>query len=157
MKHRVKVLIWFWTGLALSLGMTSLLAGPGKNPYSEITARNVFGLRSPPSPVIPHPEPPLPVVKLVGISTFHGARALLKITMPAEPRQPPKETSCILTVGQRHGPVEVLAINDEARTATVNNSGTMMVLELGKDPVQPHPQPHLGGPLPHHNQYVSSR
>ena len=154
-----KLPVWFWTTLALSLGASGALAQPPANPYAAITARNVFGLRSPLPVKPPEPPPaPLPAVKLVGITTFGAApRALLKVSLPAKPPEPAKEHSCILTVGEREGPVEVMAINAGARTATVNNSGTVMMLELGKNSSQPQPMPRLNARLSRGNQYVFAR
>jgi hypothetical protein len=63
---------------------------------------------------------------------------LLKAEFPAQPPEPAKVVSCILTPGQREGPVEVLAIDETAGTVRVNNSGTEMVLSFSREgPRQP--------------------
>ena len=62
---------------------------------------------------------------LVGITTIlQEKRALLKVEFPAQPSEPAKELSCIVAVGQRVGPIEILAIDETAGTVRVNNSGT---------------------------------
>ena len=53
------------------------------------------------------------------------------------PPEPAKELSCILTVGQREGPIEVLEIDERAGSVTVNNSGTVQVLTLQQDSPRP--------------------
>jgi hypothetical protein len=69
----------------------------------------------------------------VGITTFGDKRALLKVKFPARPPEPAREVSCILTVGQREGPIEVLEIDESAGSVRINNSGTEMVLTLAQD------------------------
>jgi hypothetical protein len=71
---------------------------------------------------------------LVGITTIlQEKRALLEVEFPAQPPEPAKEVSCILTLGQREGPVEVLAIDEVTGTVRVNNSGTKMLLSFTRD------------------------
>jgi hypothetical protein len=103
-----------------------------------IAGSNVFRLK-PPQPPPPEPPPaPLARVKVVGITTFPGdKRALLKVYLPAIPPEPAKEVSCILTVGQREGPIEVLEIDEIAGSVKVKNSGTVMVLTLEKGSPRP--------------------
>ena len=104
------------------------------HPYTGIAARNVFGLgplvTQPPGP----PPAPLPRIMLVGITTIlQDKRALLKVQFPAQPPEPAKEVSCILTLGQREGPIEVLAIDETTGSVRVNNSGTEMLLSFARD------------------------
>jgi hypothetical protein len=83
-------------------------------------------------------------------------RALLKVYLPANPPEPAKEVSCILAVGQREGPIEVLEIDEVAGTVKVNNSDTVsnshavMVLTFEKESPRPQPPPLPRGlpPLP---------
>jgi hypothetical protein len=119
------------------------------NPYEGIASRNVFRLRPSlyqeqlPAPVL------LPRVTLNGITTILGdRRALLRVTHPAQPPEPATEMSCILAVGQREGPVEVLVIDETAGSITINNSGTVMVLTLAKDSPQPQAMPRTVPPSP---------
>ena len=108
------------------------------HPYTSVAARNVFHLL-PPTPAPVPPPAPLPKVTLVGITTIpHEKRAFLKVQFPAQPPAPPREVSCVLTLGQREGAIEVLAIDETAGTVTVNNSGTEMVLHFatGASPPQ---------------------
>jgi hypothetical protein len=75
----------------------------------------------------------LPKVTPVGITTILGKRVLLKVQFLSQPPEPAKEVSCILTPGQREGPIEVLAIDETTGSIKVNNSGTEMVLNLDRD------------------------
>ena len=70
----------------------------------------------------------------VGITTILGdKRVLLRVKFPAQPPEPAREASCILTVGQREGPIEVLKIDEIAGSVEINNSGAVMVLTLARD------------------------
>jgi hypothetical protein len=120
--------------LMLSLNASLVAADTSGHPYTGIAARNIFGL----GPLVARsPDPPpaaSPKIMLVGITTLvQDKRALLKVEFPAQPPEPAKEVSCILTVGQRVGPIEVLAIDESAGTVRVNNSGTEMVLSFASD------------------------
>jgi hypothetical protein len=85
----------------------------------------------------------------VGITTIlHDKRALLKVYFPARPPEPAKEVSCILTPGQREGPIEVLAIDETTGSVKVNNSGTEMVLNLARDGPRHEDTPPPGAPPP---------
>jgi hypothetical protein len=75
-------------------------------------------------------------------------RALLKVSLPALPPEPAKEFSCILTVGQREGPVEVLEIDERAGSVRVNNSGTVAVLTLEQEGPRPQSPSLPLAPLP---------
>jgi hypothetical protein len=128
----------------------SLVAAAGatvlSNPYLEIPARNVFGLR-PPQPARVRPPPaPLPRIMLTGITTILGVkRALLRIQFPARPFQPAVVKSCILTEGQRDGPVEVLEIKEKTSQVKVDNSGTVSVITFEKASA---PAPGVATPRP---------
>jgi hypothetical protein len=111
MKQCRKLPFWSMGLLVLSLNARLLVADASGHPYTGIAARNVFGLgplvAQPPSP----PLAPLPKIMLVGITTIlQDKRALLKVQFPAQPPEPAREVSCTLTLGQREGPIEVLAI-----------------------------------------------
>jgi hypothetical protein len=91
----------------------------------------------------------LPRITLAGITTFPDRKSvLLKVRLPASRGEQAKEWSCILTEGQRAGPVEVLQIDEKAGSAKVNNAGTVMLLTFEKDgpvlqttPLPPEPPP----------------
>ncbi len=120
---------------------TRLLLGvPPGNPYFVISERNVFALRPPPRRPDP-PPPPAPKVVPVGIATILGVKqALLKVYFPPHPPQPAREDSCVLRIGQREGPIEVLAIDAAAHNIEIENSGNTVVLNLDRDaPRQPAP------------------
>ena len=122
--------------LAGSVSVKAITPDPTLNNYEGIPERNVFGLRPPPSQ--PQQEPtaaPLPKITLTGITTIlDNKRALMKVAA-ANTRQldPSKETSLILTEGQREGDIEVLQIDEKAGSVKVRNSGTVMVLTFEKD------------------------
>jgi hypothetical protein len=138
---------WLLCGLGLTLSTGLLVANASGNPYLGIATSNVFRLRQTPrqeelsSPVL------LPRVTLTGITTIlDDKRALLRVNYPARPPEPAKEVSCILTVGQREGPVEVLAIDETTGSITVKNFGTVVVLTLGRDGPPPQAAPPLAPP-----------
>jgi hypothetical protein len=136
---------WVLSGLlpcSLMAGISSTYSG---NPYHQIVERNVFGLRSPPPPRVEPPTAPLPKIVLTGVTTMLGnKRALLKIQFPAQPSKPVKEESCVLSEGEREGPIEVLEINEKTEQVKVNNSGTVSVITFAK----PGPTPPAVAPPP---------
>jgi hypothetical protein len=134
MRHREKLKTWLWSSLVLCLGATALVADTPEHAYAGIAVGNVFRLRPPPRQEAGAPPAPLPGVTPVGVTTILGdKRVLLKVHIPARPPEPVKELSCILTVGQRVGPIEILEIDETAGSVKVNNSGTVVVLTLAKD------------------------
>ena len=134
MRHLGRRQVWLLSGLLLSLSTRLLMAAPAGSPFQVITERNVFALRPAPPWGTDLPPAPLPKVVPVGITTIVGLKqALLRVCMPARPPEPAKEVSCILTVGQREGPIEVLAIDEATGSIEVNNSGTIIVLSLDRD------------------------
>ena len=145
MKHYPKLPAWLLVAVGLSLGANALVAETSGHPYLGIAVRNVFCLKPPQRQITEPPPAPLAKVKVVGITTFLGdKRALLKVYLPALLPEPAKEFSCILTVGQREGPIEVLEIDEVSGRVKVNNSGTVMVLTLEKSsprPQTPSPPP----------------
>ncbi len=74
---------------------------------------------------LPQETPPLAEVRLTGITTFGGKRALLSIHLRTA------TVTGVVTVGQCVGSVTVLAIDEAAGSVTVDNLGTVMVLKLG--------------------------
>ena len=119
--------------LGLSLSARLLVAGTSGHRYMEIAARNVFRLQ-PPRRAPDPPPAPLPRITLVGITTILPVkRALLKVQFPAQPPEPAKVINCILALGQREGPIEILAIDETTGSVRVNNSGTEMLLSFARD------------------------
>jgi len=150
MKHYGKLPLWLMGLLVLSLDARLLVADTSEHPYTGIAARNVFGLGPLVAPPPGPPPAPLPKITLVGITTIlHDKCALLKVEFPAQPPEPAKAVSCILTFGQREGPIEVLAIDETAGTVRVNNSGTEMLLSLVRESPRQQDSPLLSvGPPP---------
>jgi hypothetical protein len=125
---------------ALTLGVAAAIpARAARNPYENVTERNLFGLKPPPAPPSPDElKAPPPDIKLTGITTILGnKRALLKTQTPARPPQPAKEESYILTEGQSEGDIEVIAIDDKAGVVKVNNHGKVQVLDFASNGVKP--------------------
>jgi hypothetical protein len=127
---------------------------PKLGQYQTIPERNVFGLRPPASDPLPtNPPAQLPRITLTGITTILGNKRALMILAPPnlKPGDTNKETSVILTEGERQGDVEVLQIDEKQWRVKVNNSGTVMTLTFEKDgPKLPATQPVRPGapPLP---------
>jgi hypothetical protein len=127
-------------GGALVLGAGAIAADTAdpadasSNPYQGIVERNVFALKPPPPP--PDPEstkPPTPKFSLTGITTILTKKlALFKSDpIPAKGAQPAtKEESYMLAERQRQGDVEVLSIDEVARTVKVDYAGTILTLDF---------------------------
>jgi hypothetical protein len=144
MKRLVNLRARLWIALAFSLSAEALFAGTAGNPYLRVLDRNLFDLRAPQRQRPEPPPAPLARVKVVGITTMLGAkRALLKVFLPAQPPEPANELACILKIGQREGPIEVLDIDEVAGLVQVNNAGTEMMLALQKDTSRPPGPPPL--------------
>jgi hypothetical protein len=118
------------------------------NPYQSIVDRNLFALKPPPPP--PEPEslkPPMPKFYLTGITTMLGRkRALMKAMPKAKPGVQPKEQSYFMAEGQRDGELEVLKIDEVARTVKVDYAGTMVVLDFTNNAVKGSASPLAGFP-----------
>ncbi len=141
--------VWFQVASVLSLSGKTLVAGTPGNPYQSIPGRNVFHLNPaqtrPPEPA--HPPPAR--AKVVGIITLLPVKlALLKVYVPARGPEPARETACVLKVGQRDGPIEVLDIDAAAGSVKINNSGSIMVLALVNEDRQPQGPPPRPNPPP---------
>jgi hypothetical protein len=118
----------------LCASASAITADPTGSRFSGIAERNVFGLKA--APVQEDVQPPAAVPKLIltGITSMFGQkRVLLRAQPPAAAGTQPKEESFILSEGQREGPVEVLAIDPNASSVLVNNSGTVMTLTFEKN------------------------
>jgi hypothetical protein len=149
MRHFGKRSVRLLSGLLLSLSTALLVSDAAGNPYGVIAGSNVFRLRPPPRQDAASPPVMIPTVTPVGITTMLTKKlALLKVSFPARPPEPAKEVYCILSVGQREGPIEVVAIDEIVRSVKVNNSGTIMVLSLDQDSPRQAPSPMPPGPRP---------
>jgi hypothetical protein len=137
MKHSGKLVLCLAGGLFLHAQARAV--GSEGNPYANIVDRNVFGLRPPPPP----PEPPKPEVKaspitLQGIiSAFGKKQVLFKSTVSARSGEPAKETSFVMSEGERVGEIEVLEINEGTGLVKFRNQGFEMTKDLSKDGVKP--------------------
>jgi hypothetical protein len=78
------------------------------------------------------------------------------VYLPAKPPEPARELACVLEVGQRAGPVEVLGIDEVAGSVRLKNAGVERVLMLEK--AGPHvPSAPLPKPPPPPIQVISRR
>jgi hypothetical protein len=144
---------WLCTG-TLALSCSTILAVPPEaaNRFQKIAERNVFALREPPEvqPTNIEAVASLPKVFLTGITTLGGyKRALLSVQYPAKSGQAPKEEYLTLSEGQRDEGIEVLSVDENAKTVRVNNSGTEMSLDFDKNGVKttaPAPAPNQPAP-----------
>lgn len=149
--------------LVLVCGLSALLAGTqigtaisADNPYVDtITNRNLFGLKAPPDPASLVPQvapPPLPEVKLAGITTLMGTtRAILRVMRPARPPEPAKEVSLFLTPGGSEENIKVIDIDVAHGLVQISNSGTTQTLDIKKDAPKgaaAPPAPAPGMPVP---------
>ena len=143
---------FLWAALGVGLFPVSAAADASGNPYLEIVRNNSFRLKPPQRLEADLPAVPLAKVKLVGISTFGDKYALLKIYFPALPPEPARELSCVLTVGQREGPVELLEVDAPAAKVKVRNSGAVVVLTLENEksppPIPVRPSALVSPPMP---------
>lgn len=120
------------------------LRGMVPNGLERIPRRNIFGLKGPEAaPRSTAPAPSLPKITLTGITTILGQKLVLLKAQPPAPKggQPPKTESMILAEGQQQGPIKVLSIDVGSGDVKLDNSGTLMTLNLQKDgarlPVSP--------------------
>ncbi|HWF18345.1 MAG TPA: hypothetical protein VG754_03720 [Verrucomicrobiae bacterium] len=93
-------------------------------PYSAIWVRNVFDLKpkDPPPSTAPTETAPPSNIKLMGIYTIFGKRALLGVLEGQMPGQAAKKEECYnMSEGERRGSLEILEINPNARTVKIKN------------------------------------
>ncbi len=140
MGHPVRLPVWLGVTLALSLSGSAATAGTSPHPYGEIAARNAFGLRPLRTEISPPPVP-LAKVKLVGITTLADRCALLKVYLRAQPPEPAKVLSCILRVGQRAGPIQLLDIDAATGSVKLDNAGTVMTVTFERESAPPESPP----------------
>jgi hypothetical protein len=107
----------------------------GGQPYGAIVERNVFALT--PAPIAPPidtspPAPPPPNLTLVGLSSVFGLQAFILIKPQARPGQPQTnvEETVIMSLGDRRGAVELLAVDVKGGTARIRNDGAESTLAI---------------------------
>lgn len=133
-------MILLLAGFASAWDARALVPPNANTRYDTIPQRNVFGLKpqeQPPS--ASQPPSQLPKVTVTGITTILGNKLALLKTQPsgAKPGQSSEEQSMILTEGQREGPIEVLNIDERTGNVRLDNSGTVMTLNIDKDGPKP--------------------
>jgi hypothetical protein len=103
-------------------------ASQDANPYLSIVAHNPFGLVPTPSPDIQDAKISPPEITLNGIITIFGdKRALFKVR-----ESPAEEKSCLLSEGERDGDIELLSVDVQRSTVTVNNHGVTQTIAICK-------------------------
>lgn len=140
MKHGEKVALCLVGGLALYPGAQAVTTDTSANPYLGIVDRNVFALKPAPPPPPPPgpPEAPPQKIVLTGIvNAFNKKQVFFKTPMSAKPGEAPKETSFMLSEGERAGEIEVLEINEKAGTIRVKNHNLEQSLSLKNDGMKP--------------------
>ena len=148
MKHGGKVAICLAGGLALNMGAHAVNADSPDNPYSGIVERNVFALKPAPPPpsAEPPPAPPQKII-LTGIMNAWGKKQVFFKTPPTgRPGEAAKETTYMLSEGERAGEIEVVEINVVAGTVKFKNHGQPDDRSLEKDGMKP--QGGGGGAVP---------
>ena len=138
MKLNEKVAIQLALGLVVGTSAWAVTAEPQGNPYQGVVVRNVFALKPPPDPesVKPPPTPP-PTIELQGIMSMFGTqKALFRTQGQAKPPKPAEKVSMVLSVGQREGEIEVVAIDEKSGSVTFNNHGQPQTLNLTNDSVK---------------------
>ena len=120
------------------------------NPYQAIIIRNAFGLKDPPPPPPPPQEtnPPVNVgaLKLTGITTLMGKRAMFSLNDGRT-----NILSDLVREGERDRSItnlEVLEIDAKARTVRVNYGGLDLKLDFVKNGILPPTNLVLAGGLP---------
>ena len=123
------------SSLVLSNAATAVGADAAGSPYQGIVDRNVFNLKPPPPAVPPEPPaPPPPKIILTGITTILGPKqAMMMLQLPPRPPEPAKQESLRLGEGEKKGQIEVVSIDQVARTVTVKNHGQTQTLTFEKD------------------------
>jgi hypothetical protein len=141
MRERGNIRNWALASLTLyaCAGANAVTPDSSPNQYGSITNRNLFALNpAPPPPKVEQPAPVLPKLTLNGITTILGRNlAIMKALFPGKPGEPAREQSYILSEGQRDGDIEVLEVDEQAGSVTVNNFGTVMTITFDKESVKP--------------------
>lgn len=119
-------------GCALGTIASATTPDSSNHPYKMIPATNVFRLKSPLAKQSEPPEQmPLPKITLQGITTILGRpQVLFRITPRSKPVGQEKETSHVLSEGERVGEIEVLEINMPSSTVKFKNHGVEQSLAL---------------------------
>jgi hypothetical protein len=125
-------------GLAFGAGLRAADEVLPGDPYAPIVVRNVFGL-NPPAPVDTKPDTTPPAkITANGIMTIFGSKQVLfKVADGAKPGQrpvPAKETSYILSEGQRQDDIEVTHIDEKNGIVTFDNHGVVQEIPLTTAP-----------------------
>ncbi|MBI4658369.1 MAG: hypothetical protein HY735_05915 [Verrucomicrobia bacterium] len=143
------------TGLKLVLCFGSLVAlygadapanesGLADNPYRTIVERNPFGLKPPPPPA-PPPQPAADQtkndLKLTGITSWGSLKAWFTAIDPKDK----KVDSFSLGVDEKKDGIEVLAIDDAAKSVRIRSAGVETLMTFATHGVAP---PATGPPPP---------
>ena len=135
--------------LILTGSSVGVLATMKNNPYDIIAARNAFGLRPIPPPkqveVEPVLAPPLPEIKLTGITTLSG---ISKALFQYEDRQMKKiEFPFPLAEGETYKTFTVLGIDVENQRVLIQNGEAQAVLDFANHGVKPPLAANISAPI----------
>jgi hypothetical protein len=130
-----------WLNLAAGFAAIGLSAlgkplPPVSSEFAGISARNAFGLVS--APLVRPVAPPLPQVRLNGLTTILGVpRALLKVRFPGTVAVAAREESWCLRPGERRGEFELVEVDVAARRIKVSYAGILQVIAFDTSPPEP--------------------
>ena len=132
-------------GMALLISSLIVLAGPEtsvnesnptENPYRTIVERNPFGLKPPPPPA-PAPQPVAEQaktdLKLTGITWFGSPKAYFIATQPKDN----KTEYFSLGLDEKKDGIEVLAIEEGAKSVRIRNAGVETLMTFATHGVAP--------------------
>jgi hypothetical protein len=126
MKNGGKMILLALATLGLTAGAKAIVTG---FPYEGITNRNVFNLKLPGLDIVTNqPTPPVKLT-LTGITTMTGVKLAL---LSAQPKSGQPEYYS-LTEGQAQDQIEIVSIDEKARTVKVNNHGIPQTLDFLND------------------------
>jgi hypothetical protein len=138
------------TGLVGATLVATAAANVQESPYHIIVERNPFGLR--PIPVIVEkaperpPPPPLPEVKITGITTLLGAA---RVTLQYEDKEAKKvEFPPLLREGERYKNLVVERIDTDTQTVVIRNGDHRTTLDFVHNGVKPSAQPTMVAAAP---------
>lgn len=111
-------------------------SAPADTPYKTIAERNPFGLKPPPPPA-PAPSPVTEQtkndLKLTGITSFGSLKAFFMATDPKS--KAPEYFS--LSVDEKKDGIEVLSIDDAAKSVRIRSSGVETLMTFATHGVAP--------------------
>ena len=130
MRRKTAILLWLLGSLALAADAGSPARSPTGN-FQSIAKGNAFRLK-PPLQSLPENAPKRPPrISLLGLLTFGGKRAAIKVEWPENTGDPAMHAQYhLLTEGQHVGCITLLAVDEEARRVRIRLDDDIQVLEF---------------------------